>query len=47
MFCSVRVERKSPKIERWNDEVADAVERKEVAWKAVLGTKNECEKKYV
>ena len=31
------VGRKNPKIVRWNDVVKDAVERKDAAWKEVLG----------
>ena len=36
--------RKSQKCVWWNDEVKAQVERKEVAWKEVLGARNETAK---
>ena len=36
VFVSVRMGRKNPKSEGWNDEVRVVVEMKEMAWKDVL-----------
>ena len=38
---SVRVRGKNPKSMWWNDEVKDAVKRKEAAWKEVLAASDE------
>ena len=40
----MRAERKYPKSVWWNGEVQAAVERKEAAWKNVLGARNETAK---
>ena len=44
MCRSVRVGRKNPKSEWWNDEVKGAIERKGATLKDVLGTNN-CERR--
>ena len=36
---SLRGKRKNPNSEWWNDKIKAAVERKEAAWKNVLGSK--------
>ena len=38
---SVKVGKKNPKNVWWNDIVKDAVERKDTAWRAVLGARDE------
>ena len=43
----IRIGKKNPKNELWNDEVKTALEQKEAAWKDVLGPRKGLRKKDV